>query len=302
MQLRTGTGVRMYDDHRDNLTIDVHSDLVLGRAAEMRSEHSHSALLWNVFRSLQRIDARLWLPRLSRAAFPAPESGAPGVDLGPTATYEELQFHWWRRWDLPRSRHDWLRDAALAGELPLDHHAPRAVAAKKTEAERRMSAELPLEDPVEIPLGIETPSWLLAVEAVFKGNLRRHTPFDAHRDAVVRLLDAGTHAASELGKRFGAIIVCADARSLNQETARLVERYRGRPDRLEQAMPHRGDLEVVHAAAGALGLVRWKDLGSLLIAVKDEERLGAFDVAALDELIKYLGRKDLGFNFFRRLK
>jgi hypothetical protein len=51
-----------------------------------------------------------------------------------------------------------------------------------------------------------------------------------------------------------------------------------------------------------VGTLRWRDIGALVLGGKDEERLGAFDVAALDELVKYLARKDVGFNFFRRLK
>lgn len=59
---------------------------------------------------------------------------------------------------------------------------------------------------------------------------------------------------------------------------------------------------MLERAAHLVGSVRWKDLGHALLAAKDEERLGAFDVAALDELVKFLARKDVGFNFFRRLK
>jgi hypothetical protein len=294
-------GAPIYEDHRDNLNIDVQSDLVLAHAAEMRHAHSESALLWNVLRALQNLDGRVWLPRLLRQALPAwsAEHFAPDAAA---AQLGNIEWSWWRRHDLPPERHAWLRDAALCGCLPLEHYAPRSIPEKRAEIERRLAGELAFEDPVEIPLCLETPSWLIAFEAVYKGNLRRHTTFDSRRDAVLRLVDAGTHAASQRGKGFAAIVLCTDTRVLNLETARLVERYRDKPERLAEALPHRGDAEVVGAAAHAVGMLRWKDLGALLIEAKGEERLGAFDLAAIDEIIKYLGRKDIGFNFFRRLK
>ncbi len=50
---------RIFEDHRDNLTVDVQNVLVEERASQLRSEDSQCALLWNVFRSLQKLDARL---------------------------------------------------------------------------------------------------------------------------------------------------------------------------------------------------------------------------------------------------
>jgi len=297
---RSDPGVRIYDDHRDNLTVDVHNDLVRARAAELRSEHSDAALLWNVFRTLERIDARAWLPRLVRQALPG--SDRAGVLRGITAAADlaQARFHWWRRWDLPPGRHAALRDAAACGTLRLDHYPAQAIPDKRCEVQRRLAAELPFEEPVEMPLCIETPGWMLGVEAVYRSNLRRHTTFDAHRDAVVRLVDAGTWAAGE--RPFVALVVHTDARVLNLETARLIERYKDRPDRILEALPHRDDAAVLQRAAAAIGSLRWRDIGALLLGIKEEERLGAFDVAAIDELVKYLARKDVGFNFFRRLK
>jgi hypothetical protein len=295
-------GVRIFEDHRDNLTIDVESELLHGRAAQLRSEHSEAALLWNVFRTLEKLDVRSWLPRLLRHALPEAARGGWLPALLTPSNLAAASFQWWQRWDLPESRHAWLHEAALAGGLRLDHWTGPLLADKRVEAERRLAAALPFEDPVELPLVIETDTWRLGVEAVYKGNLRRHIPFDAHRDAVLRLLDAGSHGAASRGKRFLLLILCTEPRSQNLDTARLVERYRNRPERLLEALPHRRDIAVVEAAAAGLGVARWKDLGTLLIETKAAERLGRFDVTALDELIKYLGRKELGFNFFRRLK
>jgi hypothetical protein len=292
-------GARIFDDHRDNLTVDVQSDLLHARAADLRSEHSDAALLWNVFRTLQRIDAAMWLPRLLQRGLPHADRDTldPALGREPLAA---VQFHWWRRWDVPPARHAWLRDAALCGSLHLEHYAPQSIPEKRSEIERRLRAALPFEEPVEIALCLETPAWLLGIEAVYRSNLRRHTTFDARRDAVLRLLDAGTWAASE--RPFFSLVVCTDSRTLNVETTRLVERYRQRPERVVEALPHRDDRAALEHAAQRLGTVRWKDIGEVLLAAKEEERLGAFDVAAIDELVKYLARKEVGFSFFRRLK
>ena len=71
------SGVRLYDDFRDNLIIDrYHPDLAAMRGSKrdrLRSEHSEDALTWNVFKSLGQIDPSFWLPLLRAKAFPADE-------------------------------------------------------------------------------------------------------------------------------------------------------------------------------------------------------------------------------------
>jgi hypothetical protein len=297
---RPAAGVRIFDDHRDNLTVDVHNDLVRARAADLRSEHSDAALLWNVFRTLERIDIRTWLPRLLRQALPDAARSGAGPRWAAPEELAQARFHWWRRWDLPPERHALLRDAAQCGTLCLDHYPAQAIPEKRSEVERRLAAGLPFEEPVEVPLCIETPAFVVGVEAVYRSNLRRHTTFDGRRDAVARMVDAGTWAAG--ARPFIALVVHTDGRVVNLETARLIERYRGQPERLLEALPHRDDRAALASAASRIGTLRWRDIGTLLLAIKDEERLGAFDIAALDELVKYLARKDVGFSFFRRLK
>ncbi|MFQ5600385.1 MAG: hypothetical protein ACE5G2_07515 [Candidatus Krumholzibacteriia bacterium] len=301
-QRRTDGGIRVFEDHRDNLTVDVQSDLVQERAAQMRSEDSQVAMLWNVFRSLQKLDPRVWLPRLIVHAL-REEAGSPRMrSLVSSRNLADTTFHWWQRYDLPPGRHEWLLDQARNANLHLEHYPARYLPEKKAEVRRRLETELHLEDPVEVPLCIETPDWLLGILTVYKGNLRQHTCYDARRDDVLRLLDAGSFAAAAQGKRFLSLVVFTDARTYNTETRRLVDLYRGRGDLLATRLPHRSDLEVVKDAAVLLGALRWRDVGSLLLDAKDEERIGLFDMAVLDELIKYLARKDVGFNFFRRLK
>ena len=293
---------RVFEDHRDNLTVDVQNVLVQERASQLRSEDSQIALLWNVFRSLQNLDPRTWLPRLVLQALSAKKSTPRLRGMLTPSNLLEPTFHWWRRYELPPSRHEWLRDQAINANLDLSHYPACYVGEKKDEATRLLQEGLPLEERVELPLVVETPRWLLGVLAVYKGNLRQNTRFDAKRDELLRMLDAGTHVASTSGKKFLGLVIYTDTRTYNTETKRLVDTYRGHGDVVAARLPHRQDADGLADAAHLLGELRWRDLGSLLLDTKDEERLGLFDLAVLDELIKYLSRKDVGFNLLRRLK
>ena len=71
------SGIRLYDDYRDNVIIDCyHPDLATTRGSKrdrLRSENSEDALTWNVFKSLAQVDPAFWLPLLHSKALP----GAP---------------------------------------------------------------------------------------------------------------------------------------------------------------------------------------------------------------------------------
>lgn len=296
-------GVRVFEDHRDNLTVDVENALVQDRAAQLRSEDSQSALLWNVFRSLEKIDRNVWLPRFLTSAM-AEDSAAKHClhDLLQRSSLEDAVFHWWNRYDLPPSRHEWLHEAAMNSDLELGHYPARYLPEKKEDVRRLLASDLDLEEPVEMPLTIETSTWTLGILAVYKGNLRQHTRFDAHRDQVLQWLDAGSYRAAQEGKHFLTLVIYTDGRTFNSETRALVRRYQNRPEVLRGRLPYRRDDAILAEASQWLGDLRWRDIGALLLESKEEARLGLFDQTILDELVKYLGRKDIGFNFFRRLK
>lgn len=296
-------GIRVFEDHRDNLTVDVENTLVQDRAAQLRSADSQSALLWNVFRCLEKIDANVWLPRILTFALgqdAATKDRLRGM-LGKSSLTEAM-FHWWPRYDLPPARHEWLHAAALNSDLDLGHYPERYLREKKQDVRRMLEADVHLEEPVEVPLCIETADWTLGVLAVYKGNLRQHTRFDAHRDEILQWLDAGSWYAQQHSKHFLTLVIYTDGRTFNGETRTLVRRYQGHNDVLQGRLPHRQGDAILQEAVDWLGDMRWRDLGALLLDVKDEERLGLIDQTVIDELVKYLARKDIGFNFFRRLK
>ena len=298
---RTDGQSRDHDDPRDNLTVDVQNALIQERASQVCSEDSSVAMLWNVFRSLQKLEAALWLPRVLTHALGWKKDSRQAAALSATLR-AGVEFHWWRRYDVPPSRQAWLHTQALNANLDLTHYPARYLPEKKQEIARNLETGLPLEERVEVPLCIETRDWVLGVFAVYKDNLRQHTRYDARRDDLVRMLDAGTWDAQASGKRFLSLVVYADARTYNTETKRLIDLYHANGGFLVARLPYRTDVDVLQQAALHLGELRWRTLGALLLDAKDEERIGLFDVAVLDELIKYLARKDIGFNLFRRLK
>ncbi len=298
---RTENQARRHEDPRDNLTVDVQNALIQERASQICSEDSQIAMLWNVFRSLQKLEPSLWLPRVLTHALGWKQGSRHAATLRETCN-GRVDFHWWKRYEIPPGRHQWLHARALNADLDLTHYPARYLPEKKKEVARNLEMDLPLEERLEVPLTIETDQFIVGVLAVYKGNLRQNTCYDAHRDELVRLIDAGTWHAREAGKRFLSLIVYTDARTYNTETKRLIDLYRDNGGLLATRLPHRNDVDVLHDAAKNVGELRWRSLGALLLDAKDEERIGLFDVAVLDELIKYLARKDVGFNLFRRLK
>jgi hypothetical protein len=89
---KTKSGVRLYDDFRDNLIIDrYHPELLKmtdWKRKRLASENSEDALTWNVFRSLAQIDPAFWWPLLHNKAFP---------DVAPTSPPHSVTTRLWIR-------------------------------------------------------------------------------------------------------------------------------------------------------------------------------------------------------------
>lgn len=69
----TKSGVKVFDDFRDNLIIDryhpVFYEMRDEKKEQLKSENSEDAISWNVWQSLRQIDPAIWLPRLFGEAF-----------------------------------------------------------------------------------------------------------------------------------------------------------------------------------------------------------------------------------------
>jgi hypothetical protein len=165
---RSKSGVRLYDDFRDNLIIDrYHPDLAVMRGSKrdmLRSENSEDALTWNVFRSLVQIDPGFWLPLLRAKAFP---------DAQPVSPSGIVTTHLWK-----------------------EVHPPPSLRLHQKD-----------EDPSEIDVIIETEVSVWFIEAKFKSDISTKTTNNPTRDQVVRNLDVGSWYAGVRDFYFALLIM-----------------------------------------------------------------------------------------------
>ncbi|OOE14046.1 hypothetical protein [Fictibacillus arsenicus] len=70
---KTKSGVFVFNDFRDNLIIDRYDPVFQGmrksKLSALCSENSEDAITWNVFKTLEKINPRDWLPYLIKRAF-----------------------------------------------------------------------------------------------------------------------------------------------------------------------------------------------------------------------------------------
>ena len=165
------SGLRLYDDFRDNLIIDrYHPDLAAMRGAKremLRSENSEDALTWNVFRSLAQIEPGFWLPLLRAKAF---AKATP--DSGP----QIVTTHLWK-----------------------EVHPPPSLRLHQKD-----------EDPSEIDVIIETEVSVWFIEAKFKSDISTKTTNNPTRDQVIRNLDVGSWYAGVRAFYFALLIMDAE--------------------------------------------------------------------------------------------
>ena len=165
---KSKSGVRLYDDFRDNLIIDrYHPDLAAMRGEKremMRSENSEDALTWNVFRSLAQVDPAFWLPLLHAKAFGS---------LPPPPLPHIVTTHLW-----------------------MEVQPPPSLRLHQTD-----------EDPSEIDVMIETELSVWFIEAKFKSDISIRTTNNPTRDQIIRNLDVGSWYAGVRDFYFALLIM-----------------------------------------------------------------------------------------------
>jgi hypothetical protein len=168
---KSKSGVRLYDDFRDNLIIDrYHPDLAAMRGAKremLRSENSEDALTWNVFRSLAQIDPSFWLPLLRAKAFPK---------SAPAAVPQIVTTHLWMQVQPPASLRLHQKD----------------------------------EDASEIDIVIETEVSVWFIEAKFKSDMSTKTTNNPTRHQMIRNLDVGSWYAGVRDFYFALLVMDAE--------------------------------------------------------------------------------------------
>jgi hypothetical protein len=170
---KSKSGVRLYDDFRDNLIIDrYHPDLATMRGSKrdkLRSENSEDALTWNVFKSLGQVDPGFWLPLLRAKAFP---------NAAATVEPHIVTTHLWMEVHPPPSLHLHQKD----------------------------------EDPSEIDIVIETEVSVWFIEAKFNSDISTKTTNNPMRDQIIRNLDVGSWYAG-IRDFYFALLITDEERS-----------------------------------------------------------------------------------------
>ncbi len=151
----SATGVRLFEDFRDNLVVD-RFDPQLAKMSgakrnALRSENSEDALTWNAFRALRRADPKLWIPQLSRRTFEGNELEVEG----------DSELHLWNKVEPPPSLRRVQRD----------------------------------EGAIEIDVIVETDTWVWMIEAKLHSDISLITTNSNSRDQLLRNLDVGTYYA-----------------------------------------------------------------------------------------------------------
>lgn len=103
-------------------------------------------------------------------------------------------------------------------------------------------------------------SAVILVEAKYRSGVSEFTTFDRDRDQVIRLIDVGSWYAKQEGYDCSFVLVLqyGDAHINAQQ---FVNRYAGRPEAIQKALPYREDLTQDDFAQLSRGLafLRWPD-------------------------------------------
>jgi hypothetical protein len=263
------------------------------RRAALAVAGSVEQVTWNVFRSLEQIEPRLWAPPLLQRAF------GRGWRL-PAGGLEPVRLTVWEPVAPPPARQDFLRRRALRGRLhPPPGRMRRGRVTPLSALRRRFAEEAaarrPLEPPLEIGAILRTPRHVVYLLPLLESEMEMEVACDRDRDAILRALDAGLYeveASRGRERAFGLVLLYRDERTHLRSIERL-RLYRAQPRRLARALAHRRRFDAARAAR-SLAPLRWRELA---LAVRRALRSGWVDGAqamVLSRLLEYLDEVGLG--------
>jgi hypothetical protein len=163
---KSKSGVRLWNDFRDNLVIDRYDPCLARMRASKRkhlkSENSEDALTWNAFRSLRQVNPSFWVKLLADRAFQA-SAGPSGTDDVTTSLWPFVP-------------------------------PPLALLSGGDEGDS------------EIDVVLEAPHWVWFIEAKYKSDASSGTTTRPDRDQILRNLDVGSHYAGVRRFYFSLLI------------------------------------------------------------------------------------------------
>jgi hypothetical protein len=191
----------------------------------LTGEASVDLLVWNVFASLDTHDDRDWLAyRLQ--SFGGASARAP------------IRISLWRGRD---------RGPLLT---PSPGHV-RTIRARVRAAGADETTLSDLDEPVEVPVRIETPETLVLVDALVRGG---YPPGPGGRDRLLAIIDAGLEQARRLSKQLAVAVVYPLRAPGAADASRRMSHLRD-PANLAAALPHHSSVPQV-----PLREVTWQQL------------------------------------------
>ena len=108
---------------------------------------------------------------------------------------------------------------------------------------------------------------LVLVEAKYRSDVSERTTHDETRDQVIRLIDIGSWYArqenlrDQATGRYNSYLVVLQYGDAEINAEEVVDRYKGKPEAIERALPYRSDLTAddYRRLSRSVGFVRWPD-------------------------------------------
>lgn len=225
------TGVRVFEDFRDNLIIDRDDPVIMEQGNRWRykkglvqglsylgSENSEDAITWNVFRTLMKSPTSEWFSSIFPFIYLTDEE------------YKNIQFAFWKEFPPPSSR------TVRVGNTHVD-------------------------------LTVETPEKLIFIEVKYKSEISISTTYDSERDQIIRNIDVGSSTAKERDKEFYFVLLITKE---NVISINKFNYYKNKPERIEEKIgSYRDDIGDYREVADHMYILYWEEICKTLRELKD---------------------------------
>ncbi|MDD5222502.1 MAG: hypothetical protein PHE84_00805 [bacterium] len=291
-------------DYRENVYVDKdhpvfktprfldHQGQPTQKLLDLADPHKKDGLVWSVFMTFNKLDYDFWLPRLGELVY-----GRPIENVSYIAP------HFWRPVAPPLSRYLWIYDN-------LKH--PRIAASRGGKKEPKRLAEVAehtdywkdlaregilnpgmdgcLEEPAELDLILDSPSFVIAVIARNSEDIFGEETWDRERDEIGKVIDLGLKFTEGKKAFYLMLITDKDKHEPAKLYDELIPRYRSDPDFLKNRLPHRSEAEL-DRLRGHLDRTSWSDIINMLRDSRVELPAGKRKI--IKGLFEYLEKRNL---------
>jgi len=222
----TKSGVKIFDDFRDNLIIDRYDPIFAtmrgSKINNIRSENSEDALTWNVFRTFRQINPDMWLNRLFNVSFKKDIQNLPQI----------VNIVLWSTISPPPTKRLNRTDG---GDLILRD-----------------------EGDSEIDIIIDTELFVWFIEAKYRSDISERTTNDPKRNQIIRNIDVGSWYAGIRDFYFSLLYL---DEKYSQKGIALIKVYDNNKQIILDHLPHRVDSLF---NVNKIGGFTWRDVSEIL--------------------------------------